>query len=86
MLADDFVEDVQAIVVGILSGNLWGLVYSTGAGNVKEVRPLTTSVKTSGQESTDLRAAKKDKAILTTRSDLVVTFCSENVFPECKYP
>ena len=61
LLADDFVEDVQAIVVGILSGNCWGLVYSTGAGNVKKVWPLTTSVKTSGQGSADLRAAKKEK-------------------------
>ena len=61
LLADDFVEDVQAVVVGILSGNCWGLVYSTGAGNVKEVRPLTTSVKTSGQGSADLRATKKEK-------------------------
>ena len=61
LLADDFAEDVQAVVVGILSGNLWGLMYSKGAGNVKKVWPLTTSVKTSGQGSADLRAAKKEK-------------------------
>ena len=60
LLADDFAEDVQAVVVGILSGNCRGLVYSTGVENVKEVRPLTTSAKTSVQGSADLRAVKKE--------------------------
>ena len=60
-MADDFAEDVQAVVVGILSGNCWGLVYSKGAGNVKEVRPLTTSVETSAQGSVDLHAAREER-------------------------
>ena len=45
LLAEDLVEEVQAIASDILSGNFWGLEYSLGAGNEEAVRPLTTSVK-----------------------------------------
>ena len=82
LLADDFAEDVQAVVVGILSGNCWGLVYSTGARNMKEVQPLTTSVKTSGQGSADLRAAKEERGSFAIGSCCVRNFCTEkHVFP-----
>ena len=86
LLADDFVEGVQDFVFGILSGNFGALVYSTGAGKLKNGWPLTTFTVTSLQGSADLHAVERGKTVLSTGSGFSVNLCSKYVFPIRELP
>ena len=76
MLAEDLVEEVQAIVLRFFLVTL-GIGVKFGCRKQKTVSAIDDICKTLGQGGADLRAAEEEKEVFQLGCASGITFCSD---------